>query len=148
MLPATPPITQQNPSSHYEPSFRAGHPLAGLAQLNLPSRIHQSDERQLEFQETREKLVRLGIAEGSGLSGLGAYADKWIGTGDLAYAVELQKEMESNDPSLQRFLFWAVAHAASDLTLRELLTTGGSYQLDEDILDELTIFNCGSYRGA
>ena len=120
-------------------SFEQGwdDPLAGLAQLNLPSRIHQSDERQLEFVETREKLVRLGIAEGSRLSGLGAYADKWIGTGDLAYAVELQKEMESNDPSLQRFLFWAVAHAASDLTLRELLTTGGSYQLDEDILDEL-----------
>lgn len=96
----------------------------GLARLQLPSRRHVISVRRLtELVEERRYLQRLGIVTADGqLSAVGDSVRAWIGDGHLPYAVRLQRALRSPPPVNRiEVLFWAVALAASDVTLSSLL---------------------------
>lgn len=91
-----------------------------VANLHLPSRIHESAERMAFLDEQVQTLKRLSIAEGHRLTDLGKKMGPWIGQADLAYATELMRRFDWN-VKLPELLFWVVATALSNtpiVTLR------------------------------
>ena len=112
-------------------------PVAELAGLNLPSKIHLDSKRINAFFAERKRLTELGIAQGRALTGIGKWCRGWLGMGHLPYAYELQQSLA--DQSLEQVCFWLVMVALSDTGLSDLLPMGGAFinnHPDEDIVDD------------
>lgn len=101
----------------------------GLHEMELPSRatVVTSDGVRKVLEE-RKRLIGFGIASEDGeLTPLGRNCDQWVGAGDLAYAIELEKELLVDDPDDQALLFWLTALGGSYTSLSSLVTPGDSY---------------------
>jgi hypothetical protein len=92
---------------------------AQLADLNLPSKLHESPERMDYLQEQVATLVTLGLVHNNQLTPLGESMEKWIGQADIAYAVQLQKSIEEGS-SPSEVIFWLVATALSNTPITTL----------------------------
>jgi hypothetical protein len=92
---------------------------AKVAELNLPSRLHQNADRMAYLQEQIATLRTLGLVHGNQLTPLGVSMEKWIGQANLAYAVQLQRCL-TEDASLLDVTFWIVATALSNTPIRTL----------------------------
>ncbi len=106
--------------------------INGLEALCLPSRKWLfTQERIHELFEEVDRLQQYGLgAIGHGVSPLGELCEKWIGSGDLAYAVKLQQSLAFEKPYEYVTLFWAVAMAASHTSIGSLLRQNGSFTPD------------------
>jgi hypothetical protein len=92
---------------------------AWVADLDLPSRLHENADRMEYLREQIEMLEALGIAAGGRLTDFGAAMEEWIGQADLAYAVQLQRRFD-DQAGLPELMFWVVATALSNTPLRTL----------------------------
>lgn len=109
-------------------------PVQGLAQLNLPSRIHEDASRVESFLKERQRLIDLYIAQADGLTPLGQYCKQWVGMAELTYAVSLQRGLERKWPVSAMYLY-LVAVALSQTSLSDLLPVYGrflNHHPDED----------------
>ncbi|MCP2245739.1 Helicase conserved C-terminal domain-containing protein [Lentzea aerocolonigenes] len=87
-----------------------------VADLALPSRLHENEDRMEYLQEQFDELEQLGLATNGSLTPIGERMEQWIGQADLAYAVQLQRRLDE-DASLPEVLFWTVATALSTTSL-------------------------------
>jgi hypothetical protein len=90
-----------------------------VADLDLPSKLHQNPVRMAYLREQIATLETLGLTHNGQLTPLGESMEKWIGQADLAYAVQLQKKMEEDAP-FSEIVFWLVATALSNAPITTL----------------------------
>lgn len=103
---------------------------AWLADLHLPSQLHQDPDRMEFLREQFTKLEDLGMVRERKLTPLGMRMDQWIGQADLAYAAQLQRRLIEG-ASKEELLFWAVSTALSSQPLSTLRARHG-YFIDYD----------------
>lgn len=83
-----------------------------VADLNLPSKLHERPERMEDLREQITTLHTLKLAHDNHLTSLGESMEKWIGQTDLVYAMTLQKRFDEG-ADLPDIIFWTVATALS-----------------------------------
>lgn len=95
----------------------AWHDLASwVADLRLPSRLHENADRMEYLGEQIDMLHSLGIAADNQVTPFGEQMEQWIGQADLAYAVQLQRRL-NDGAELPEVMFWVVATALSNTPL-------------------------------
>ncbi len=105
-------------------------PIQGLAELNLPSGIHQNSERVHEFLRQRQRLIDLGIAVDNCLTEEGKYCDRWLDAGvEIGFAIKLQRAL--SEGISQDVFFYLVACLISDISLSSLMDQTESIQVEE-----------------
>lgn len=101
-----------------------------LAELHLPSQLHENPDRMEFLREQFTKLRELGMVHENKLTPLGISMEQWIGQADLAYASHLQRRL-AEGASKEELLFWAVSTALSNQPLATLRARYG-YFIDYD----------------
>lgn len=90
-----------------------------VATLELPSRLHENADRMSYLDQQIEVLRVLGMVNGNKLTPLGQRMERWVGQADLAYAVKLQNQLET-EATLPEIMFWTVATALSNTPIRSI----------------------------
>lgn len=90
-----------------------------LKALDLPSKIHENQERMTYFDEQVKQLETLGITKNGTATELGKRMSSWIGRADIAYATQLQRRL-SEKAWYGEVLFWLVATALSNTSIASL----------------------------
>jgi len=117
-----------------------------VANLALPSNLHENADRMAYLGEQFDTLQQLGLTdEHDRLTPLGESMERWIGRVDLAYAVQLQRRFEEGC-DLHELMFWIVAAALSDTPLTSLRQQYG-YFLDYSGSDRSITYPLEVWRG-
>jgi hypothetical protein len=106
-------------------SFRERLPQAILreriAELNLPSRIHEDTDLWRRFLAERARLKRIGIAAGDDLTAVGRAALDFVGLEDMDFARLLATVIQSHGNKSDIAAVFTVFAAASDIGFDDLM---------------------------
>lgn len=94
-----------------------------VADLQLPSRLEDNDERMQYLTSQINMLEELEITKDMHLTDFGVRMKRWVGQADLAYAAQLQYRFEDGC-ELPELMFWVVATALSNVPLVTLRANG------------------------
>lgn len=106
-------------------TFRSEIPEQDLFQeierLNLPSKIQNNPELWSRFIAERNRLRKIGIADGDRLTPAGKKTFKFVGLDDMDFAALLAYVMENNDEKSSLPIIFAVFAAASDFGFADFM---------------------------
>lgn len=92
-----------------------------VERLNLPSKIQDSPELWSRFVAERERLRKIGIADGDKLTPSGKKTFDFVGLEDMDFAALLASVMENNDEKSSLPIIFAVFAAASDFGFADFM---------------------------